>query len=77
MKEKICFTLKIYFLKQSDQTKRLIKVINKPSENLVRGRGRGAFLLTPWLTGIKHLNQITLCDINRVILLVIIVIVDT
>ena len=37
----------------------------------------GAFLLTPWLIGIKYSKHITLCDIDTVILLIIVIIIDT
>ena len=37
----------------------------------------GAFLLTPRLIGIKYPKQITLCDTNTVIVLIIIIIIDT
>ena len=33
----------------------------------------GAFLLTPWLMGIKYPKHIILCDTNTVILLLIII----
>ena len=44
---------------------------NKPGESLLVG-GVGetiakAFLLTPWLIGIKYSRYITLCDTNTVI----------
>ena len=37
----------------------------------------GAFLLTPWLIGIKYSKHITLCDTDTVILLIIVIIIDT
>ena len=37
----------------------------------------GAFLLTPRLIGIKYSKHITLCDIDTVILLIIVIIIDT
>ena len=36
-----------------------------------------AFLLTPWLVGIKYPKQIPLCDTNTVALLIIVIIIDT
>ena len=51
-------------------------------KTLVRGRGGretvgGAFLLIPWLIGIKHPKQITLCETSTVTLLIIVIIIGT
>ena len=37
--------------------------------------GRGAFLMTPWLIGIKYPKQIPLCCTNIVISLIIVIII--
>ena len=38
-------------------------------------KGGRAFLMTPWLIGIKYPEQITLCCTNTVTLLIIIIII--
>ena len=37
----------------------------------------GGLLLTPWLIGIKYPKQITLCDTNTLLLLILVIIIDT
>ena len=47
----------------------------KGGTNYLKKRGSGAFLMTPWLIGIKYPEQIRFCHTNTVILLIILIII--